>query len=83
MKYTTICQYKHGPSRLAITNKKVALLNNSKDYELANAKSTSTPYKMLKRIGGARSCPEIKKKLEVCSPILTETYAASDLHRKQ
>ena len=48
------------------------------------AKSTGTPYKMLKQMGGARSWPEIRKKLEeVYSPITTEVHAASDLHRKQ
>ena len=30
---------------------KVALLTNSQKYKLAKAKSTSTSYKMLKRIG--------------------------------
>ena len=49
-----------------------------KEYELATAKSISTLYKMLKRMGGARSWLEIKKRLEVYSPIATEVYAASD-----
>ena len=31
--------------------KKVPLLTNSQDNELATAKSTNTPYKMLKRMG--------------------------------
>ena len=63
---------------------KVALLANSKEYKLATAKSTSNPYKMLKRLDGGRSWPDIKKRLEeVYSPIATELHVASDLHRKQ
>ena len=54
---------KHGLCRLAITNGKGGILTKSKQYELATAKSTSTPYKMLKGMGGARSLPEIKKKV--------------------
>ena len=62
----------------------MALLNNRKEYELATAKSTSTPYKMLKRIGGTRIWPDIKKRLEeVYSPIATEVHVGTDLHRKQ
>ena len=58
----------------------MASLNNSKEHELTTAKSTSTPYKMLKRMGGARSWSEIKKRLEVVySPIATEVHAVSDL----
>ena len=68
----------------SLQTEKVALLTNSKEYELATAKSTSTPYKMLKRMDGARSWPVIKKTLEeVYSPIATEVHVASDLHRKQ
>ena len=56
---------------------------NSKEYKLATDKSTSTSYKMLKRMGGARSWPEIKRLKEVYSPIATEVHAASGVHRKQ
>ena len=38
---------------------KVTLLKNNKEYELAMAKSTGSPYKMLKRIGW----PEVGMKL--------------------
>ena len=35
-------------------------------------------------MSGARSWPEIKKKLEdIYTPIATEVHAASDPHRKQ
>ena len=62
----------------------VALLTNSQEYELAMAKSTSTPYKMLKRIGNDLSWQDIKRKLEeVYSPIAMKVHAASDLHRKE
>ena len=62
---------------------KVALLINSTEYALALAKSTSTPYNMLKRMVGARSLHEIRKKLEEeYSPISTEVHATSDLHSK-
>ena len=63
---------------------KIALLTNSQEYELAMVKSTSTPYKMLKRMGNDLSWPGIKWKLEeVYSPIATEVHATSDLHKKQ
>ena len=39
---------------------KVALFTNRKEYELATAKSTTTPYKMVKRMGEARSWSDIK-----------------------
>ena len=39
---------------------KVALLANSQEYKLAIAKSMSTPYKMLKRIGNDLSLQDIK-----------------------
>ena len=39
---------------------KVAALQNSQEYKLAMAKSTSTSYKMLKRIGNDLSWQEIK-----------------------
>ena len=48
---------------------KVAVLTNSKEYELATKKLTSTPYKMLQRMEDDLSWQEIKKKLEeVYSP---------------
>ena len=85
MRYTNLRWKKHGFSRLVIRNrKKVTLLANSKEYELAMANSTSTKYKMLKRIGGARSWLEISKCLGgVYLPIATEVHTARDLHRKQ
>ena len=61
---------------------KVALLTSSQEYELAMAESTGTSHKMLKQMGGARSWPEIRKKLEVYSPIFTEVHAYSNLHRE-
>ena len=73
----------HGLSRLVITNKNVALLPNRNVYELATDKSTSISCKMLRRMGGNRRWPEIKKKLEEAySPFGTEVCAASDLHRR-
>ena len=74
---------KHEFSTLVITKEKMALLTNSKEYELAMAKSTSTPYKMLKRTGRTRGWHEIRKRLAVYSLIATDVHAASDLHRKQ
>ena len=62
---------------------KVAVLMNTEEYKLAMAKSTSTPYKMLKRMGNDLSWQEINWKLEVYSPIATEVHMAGDLHRKQ
>ena len=48
------------------------------------AKSTSTPYKILKRVGNDLSWQDIKNKLEeVYSPMATEVTATSYLHRKQ
>ena len=43
---------------------KVAILTNSQEYEFVTAKSTSTLYKMLKRMGNDLSWHEIKNKLE-------------------
>ena len=65
--------------------KRVAVLTNSQEYKLSTAKSTSsTPYKMLKRMESYFCWQEFKKKLkEVYSPITREAHAASDLHRKQ
>ena len=39
---------------------KVAALINSQEYKIANAQSTSTPYKMLNRMGNDLSWQEIK-----------------------
>ena len=62
----------------------VASLSQSQEYELATAKSTSTPYKMLKRLCNDLDWIEVKKKLEeMYSPIATEVHATSDLHLKQ
>ena len=48
------------------------------------AKSTSIPYKMLKRMGNDLIGPQIKWKLEeVYSPIATDIHVTRDLHRKQ
>ena len=44
------------------------------------AKSTHTPYKMLKGLGNNIDWKDIKRKLEVYSPIAMEVHAASDLH---
>ena len=44
--------------------KKVSVLTNSQEYELATAKSTGTPYKMLKKMGNDLSWQAIKQKLE-------------------
>ena len=46
-------------------------------------KSTGTPYKVLKQMGGAGGWPEIKKKIEVYLPITTKVHAPNNLHRKQ
>ena len=63
---------------------KIALLTHSQEYKLITAKLTSTPYKMLKRIGKNANWQHIKRKLEgVYSPIAKELHAASDLHQKQ
>ena len=63
---------------------KVALLTHSQEYKLVTAKSTSTPYEMLKRIGNNANGQGIKRNWEeVYSPITTEIHAASDLHQKQ
>ena len=62
---------------------KLAVLTNNQEYELATAKSMSTPYQMLKRMGNDLSWQDIRQKLEVYSPITTAVHAASDLHREQ
>ena len=52
---------------------KVASLTQSQEYELATAKSTNMPYKMLKRLGNHLDWLEIKRKLEeVYSPVATK-----------
>ena len=61
MRHSNMLQKVHGLSRLATTNQKVALQSNSQEYELAIARSTSTPYKMLKRIGNDLSWQDIKR----------------------
>ena len=71
---------------MGVTNQKklVASLTHSQEYKLATAKSTSTPYKMLKRLGNDLDWHDIKRKLkEVYFPIATEVHAASKLHCKQ
>ena len=63
---------------------KVVLLTHSQEYELATAKSTSTPYKMLKRLCNDLDWQEIRRKHEeVYSPIATEVHVVSNLHCKQ
>ena len=63
---------------------KVASLTQSQEYELATAKSTNTPYKMLKRLGNDLDRHEIKRKLEdVYSSIATKYTLPSTLHHKQ
>ena len=64
---------------------KVALLTtHNQEYELTTAKSTSTPYKMLKILGNDLDWHEIKRNLEeVYSPIATKVHAASELLCKQ
>ena len=63
---------------------KVALLSHSQENKLAKAKSTSTPYKMLKRIDNNANWEDIKRKLEeVYIPIATEVHTASDIHQKK
>ena len=64
---------------------KVALVTQSQEYELTTAKSTSSPYKKLKKtLGNDLDWHEIKRKLEdVYSPIAIEVPAANYLHPKQ
>ena len=62
----------------------VASLTHSQEYRLATAKSTSTPYKIPKRLGNNTDWKDIKRKLEdAYSPIATEVHTTSDLHQKQ
>ena len=59
--------------------KKVALLTHRQEYELATAKSTSTPYEMLKGMGNNTNWQDVKRNLEdVYSFIAKEVHAASD-----
>ena len=46
---------------------KVASLTHSQEYELATAKSTSTPYKMLKRSSNDLDRHKIKRNLKKCT----------------
>ena len=63
---------------------KVAVLINTKEYELVTGKPISTPYKILKRMGNDLSWQEIKWKLEeVYSVIAMDVHTPSELHRKQ
>ena len=62
---------------------KVALLTHNQEYKLAKAKSESTSYKMLNRLGSNTDWQDIKKKEEVYSPLTTEVHTASDLPQKQ
>ena len=63
---------------------KVASLNCGQEYKLATDKSTSTSYKMLRRLHNNTEWQDIKRKLnEVYSHIATEVHTASDLHWKQ
>ena len=64
--------------------KKVASLTHIQEYKLATAKSTSTSYKVLGRLGNELDLHDIKRKVEgVYSPIATEVHTASDLYCKQ
>ena len=66
---------------MATTDKKVAVLTNTQEYELTRAKSTSTPYKMLKRVANDLSWQKLNGRSVL--PITTDVHAASDFHRKQ
>ena len=69
---------------LLLQIKMVASLTHSQKYELATAISTSTPYKILKRLGGNLDWQDNKRKLEeVYFPIDMEVHVASGLHHKQ
>ena len=69
---------------LLLQIEKVASLTHSHEHKLTTAKSTSTPYKMLKRLGDNLDWHEIKRKLEeVYSYIAIEVHTTSDLHDKQ
>ena len=60
---------------------KVALFTHSQGYEVATAKSTSTPYKMLRKLCNNTNWQDIKRKLEeVYSPIAIEVHTASNIH---
>ena len=58
-----------------LQNEKVVLFINSLEYKVVTAKSTWTPYEMLKTIDKDRKWQDIKKKLEeVYSPIIMEVH---------
>ena len=62
---------------------KIASLTLNQEYELATTNSTSTSYKMLKRLGNDVDWHKIKRKLEeMYSPIATKVHVASDLYCK-
>ena len=56
-----------------LQTEKVALPTDSQVYELVTAKSTSTPYKMLKRIG-RQNWQEIEKNWRKCAHQLLWKY---------
>ena len=57
---------------------KVALLTHNQEYKLVTAKSTSTPYKMLKQLGNNTDWQDIERKLEdMYFPITMEVHTAS------
>ena len=62
--HSDLQQQKYGLNRLAITIEKIASLTHSQEYELATAKSTRTPYKMLMTLGNDLDWLEIKENLK-------------------
>ena len=63
---------------------KVASLTHSQECKLATAKSTITPYKVLKRTCNNVTWQDIERKLEdVYASIPMEGHTVRDLHRKQ
>ena len=54
-----------------LQTEKVALLTNSHENKLTTAILTSTPYKMVKRMGRDKKWQDIKKKME---GVLTNCY---------
>ena len=61
--------------------KKVSVLTNSQKYESTTAKSTSTPYKVLK-IRNDLSRQEIKKKLEKVYSLRQQRYMPLVIYRR-
>ena len=54
------------------------------EYDLALAKSSATPYKMISQTPSNTAWRELKRKLqEVYSLVVTDVHAATDLLRKQ